>query len=159
MANEYKRREQELRNLFGDPKYVRQAWKAIGNAMLQNPASRPVPTTDKDGNVTLASQLEQYSYDKLARDIEEIGKERREPTEIEMILQCQMIKARYDTSAATFVRDTLGAKPVDESKVDATVGNPYEHLSDEELELIAKHRDEQAAKAQEGKANEHVQED
>ena len=57
-----------------------------------------------------------------------------------MILQCQIVKARCDTSAATFVRDTLGAKPVDESKIDASVTNPYESLSDEELEALAKMR-------------------
>lgn len=142
MANEYKRTELEMRSLFADPKYVRQAWKSIGNAMLQNPASKPVPTYDREGNETLASQLESYSYNKLAKDINEIGKEKREPTEIEMILHCQMLKARFDTSAATFVRDTLGAKPVDESKIDAQVTNQYETLSDEELELLAKHREE-----------------
>lgn len=144
MANEFKRREQEIKNLFADPKYVRQAWKAVGNAMLQNPAATPVPTYDKDGNETFASQLERYSFTQLSRDIETIGQEKRAPTELEMILHCQMLKARYDTSAAVFVRDTLGAKPVDESKVDATVGNPYESLTDEELELLARHRDAQA---------------
>lgn len=142
MANEYKRTELEMRNLFADPKYVRQAWKAVGNAMLQNPAATPVPMYDKDGNQTLASQLEAYSYNQLAKDIEEISKEKRKPTEIEVILHCQMLKARFDTAAATFVRDTLGAKPVDESKIDAQVTNPYETLSDEELELLAKHREE-----------------
>lgn len=143
MANEYKRKEQEIKNLFSDPKYVRQAWKAVGNAMLQNPAAVPVPMYDKEGNQTLASQLEAYSYNQLAKDIEEVGKEKRKPTEIEVILHCQMLKARFDTAAATFVRDTLGAKPVDESKVDAQVSNPYESLSDEELELLAKYREEQ----------------
>ena len=59
-------------------------------------------------------------------------------------MKCQMVKARTDTSAAVFIRDTLGAKPVDESKLDATVGNPYEHLSDEELELLAKVREEKS---------------
>ena len=66
-----------------------------------------------------------------------------------MILQCQIVKARYDTAAATFVRDTLGAKPVDETKLDASVNNPYEQLSDEELELIAKVREEKLKAAQE----------
>lgn len=155
MANEYKRKEQEIKNLFADPKYVRQAWKSVGNAMLQNPAAEPVPLYDKDGNETFNSQLERYSYVQLSKDIQEIGKENRKPTELEMILQCQMIKARYDTSAAVFVRDTLGAKPVDESKVDATVNNPYESLSDEELELLAKHRDEQMK----GDNNDTVRED
>ena len=55
-----------------------------------------------------------------------------------------MIKARTDTSAAVFIRDTLGAKPIDESKIDATVTNPYQELSDEELELIADSRRKKA---------------
>ena len=58
-----------------------------------------------------------------------------------MIMMCQMLRARYDTSAATFVRDTLGAKPVDESKQELSMSNPFEQLSDEELKLIAKHRE------------------
>ena len=63
-----------------------------------------------------------------------------------MILACQMVKARFDTQAAIFVRDTLGAKPVDESKMDATLSaNQYEQLSDEELELLAAHRAQKAA--------------
>lgn len=143
MSNAQKRKELETKNLFADPKYCRQAWKSVGQAILQNPCTRPIPQYDKDGNDTFAYTLERYSYDKLAQDIRELGKEEREPTELEMIMQCQIAKARFDTSAATFVRDTLGAKPVDESKVDATVNNPYESLSDEELELLAKHREEQ----------------
>lgn len=143
MSNAQKRRELETKNVFADPKYCRQAWKSVGQAILQNPCTKPIPQHDKDGNDTFAYTLERYSYNKLAQDIRELGKEDREPTELEMIMQCQIAKARFDTSAAVFVRDTLGAKPVDESKVDATVNNPYESLSDEELELLAKHREEQ----------------
>ena len=99
---------------------------------------------DKDGNPTLRSSLEDYSYRSLKRDIAALckrdGTEEREPTELEMIMQCQIAKARFDTNAAIFVRDTLGAKPVDESKIDATLSNPYETLTDEELALLAAHR-------------------
>ena len=148
MANEWKRREAETKNLFADPKYSRQAWQAVGRAILQNPASEPVLVEDKDGNETYASKLERYSFAKLARDIEEIEKEGRKPTELEMIMQCQIVKARHDTSAAAFVRDTLGAKPVDESKVQADINNPFESLSDEELEMLAAHREKQRALAE-----------
>ena len=58
-----------------------------------------------------------------------------------MILACQMIKARTDTAAATFIRDTLGAKPVDESKIEQRNINTYETLTDEELELLQQHRE------------------
>lgn len=135
------RTNKEMMSLFKDPKFSRQAWRSVGMAILQNPARRAPIQTDKDGEQTLQSAIEEYSYKKLADDIKTLGEENREPTELEMILQCQIMRARFDTSAATFVRDTLGAKPVDESKVDAAVHNPYESLSDEELELIAKARE------------------
>lgn len=140
MSNKQDRETKEMKNLFADPKFSRQAWRSVGVAILQNPASKPIQVYDKDGNPTLTSEIESYSYTKLKQDIANLQKEDREPTEIEMILQCQIVKARCDTSAATFVRDTLGAKPVDESKVDANISNPYESLTDEELEALAKMR-------------------
>ena len=148
MPNKIERDLKEMMNVFSDPKYVRQAWKSVGQAILQNPAIRPVSQFDKDGNETLGSTIERYSYDSLKRDISRIGEANREPTELEMILQCQIVKARYDTAAATFVRDTLGAKPVDETKLDAQVNNPYEQLSDDELELIANERERKKALAE-----------
>lgn len=144
MSNKNIRERKEMENLFADPKYYRQAWKAIGNAILLQPATKPIVRTDKNGEETADSQIEQYSYDKLSKDIKELSKEDRQPTELEMILHCQIAKARTDTQAAIFIRDTLGAKPVDESKVDAQINNPYEQLSDEELEMLAKMREEKA---------------
>lgn len=143
MSNKRTREQKELENLFADPKYCRQAWKAVGQAILMSPAVKPIPTTDKDGNETFNYTLEKYTYNALKRDIDELGKENREPTELEMILSCQAVKARYDTSAAVFIRDTLGAKPVDETKLDAQVNNPYESLTDEELAIIAAHREKE----------------
>ena len=148
MSNKNVRQLKEMQNLFADPKFARQAWKAVGTAIAMQPAVKPIPSYDKDGNETLGSQIEAYSYNKLAKDIAELGKEQRQPTELEMILHCQMVKARYDTSAAVFIRDTLGAKPVDESKVDAQLSNPYEQLSDEELEMIQAERQKKALAAQ-----------
>ena len=148
MAKGEIRAYKEMQNIFGDVKFSREAWKSVGQAILRNPASKTaIVVVDKDGNPSIASQIEQYSYNKLKRDIEALGQEDREPTELEMILQCQMIKARYDTNAAVFIRDTLGAKPIDESKVDAQVNNPYEQLSDEELEMIVKMREQKALQA------------
>lgn len=140
MSNKQDRETKEMKNLFADPKFFRQAWRSVGQAILQNPASKPIQAYDKEGNPTPNSEIESYSYAKLKKDIASLQTEDREPTELEMILQCQIVKARCDTGAATFVRDTLGAKPVDESKIDAQVNNPYESLSDEELEALAKMR-------------------
>lgn len=135
------RTEKEMKSLFSDPKFSRQAWKNVGMAILQNPAMHAPEQLDKEGQLTLQSAIESYSYDKLSKDLKKLGGQDRQPTELEMILQCQIVRARFDTSAAIFVRDTLGAKPVDETKLDASVHNPYEQLSDEELELIAKTRE------------------
>lgn len=146
MINKTYRELGELKGLFADPRYFRQAWKSVGNAILMNPARKPITRLDKEGNETFDSLVEKYSYEDLARDLKAIQGPDREPTELEMILACQAVKARTDTSAAIFMRDTLGAKPVDESKVDQTV-NAYDTLSDEELELIAELRKKHAEEA------------
>lgn len=142
-TNEPKRLRTEGTALFSDPATARAAWRSVGQAILNNPAAKPIPVFDKNGNQTVDSSLEQLSYEQLMRSVKDIqtGKD-REPTELEMIMGCQIHRARYDTQAAVFVRDTMGARPIDESKVTATVQNEYEHLSDEELEALAAMRAE-----------------
>lgn len=154
MANKQHRDWAEMKNLFSDPKFSRQAWKSVGVAIAMQPAVKPIQTFDKEGNETFNSQVESYSYNKLAKDIKSLQQEDREPTELEMILHCQMVKARTDTSAAVFIRDTLGAKPVDESKVDAQLSNPYEQLTDEELEVLQAMREKKALEAAKSEAQE-----
>lgn len=146
MSNQSERELKEMKNLFEDPKFCRKAWKGIGLAILQNPATKTPAIYDKEGNMTLQSEIENYSYNKLCEDIKRLGDQDRAPTELEMIMQCQAVRARFDTQAAIFVRDTVGAKPVDESKVDATVGNQYEQLSDEELQLLLDYREKKSLK-------------
>lgn len=158
MSNKNIRELKEMENLFADPKFSRQAWKAVGIAIAMQPAVKPIAVFDKEGNETFNSQVENYSYRKLSSDIAQLGKEQREPTELEMILHCQMVKARTDTSAAVFIRDTLGAKPVDETKLDAQLSNPYEQLSDEELELIRQEREKKALAVSQSQLPETVQE-
>ena len=148
----YKNKEyrelREMQNLFNDPKYIREVWRNVGNAILRNPATIPCKQYDKNGEETFESKLQSYTYNQLHGDLKAIGavagEQGREPTELEMILACQAVRARFDTSAAVFIRDTLGAKPVDESKVEQSV-NVFESLTDEELELLALHRTQAAS--------------
>ena len=142
-SKEY-RESKEMENLFKDPRYIREVWRNVGNAILRNPAQKPCTKLDKNGDETLESAIQGYTYASLKRDLTQLGETDREPTELEMILACQAVRARYDTSAAVFIRDTLGAKPVDESKVEQTV-NAFESLTDEELELLAAHRAQTAS--------------
>lgn len=152
MSNTDDRNKKEMENLFKDSKFARKAWKAVGAAIAASPCNRTIePIYDKDGNIALPSLIEQYSYNKLRKDIDSLGGEDREPTELELILQCQMVRARYDTQAAVFIRDTLGAKPVDESKLDASVSNPFESLSDDELALLDEYRKSKALEESEDK--------
>lgn len=153
IPNKDLRELKETMNVFSDPRTQREAWRSLGVKLLNNPATKAPEQLDKDGNPTLASSIEQYTYRQLVNDIKRSEQPDREPTEIEMILACQMVKARFDTQAAIFVRDTLGAKPVDESKMDANLSaNQYEQLSDEELELLAAHRAKKAADDQRSQA-------
>ena len=136
VSNKTYRELLETRNVFADPAYCREAWKSVGTAILLSPAIGCIGDIDtRDG------AIEAYTYDKLCRELKEIdGKGKgRQPTELEMIFHCQAARARFDTSAAVFVRDTVGAKPVDESKV--TVGrSQYEEMSDDELEALLRYR-------------------
>lgn len=155
MSNKITRDRKEMKNLFEDPKFARKAWRAVGGAILSRPCVKPIQNFDKDGNETFDSLITNYSYRSLKEDIKQLGDtENTEPTELEMIMTCQALKARVDTGAAQFIRDTSGAKPVDESKVDANVKNPYESLTDEELELIVAHREAKAKEQESGKNEE-----
>lgn len=145
MTNKEDRMLKETLSHFADPRYSRKAWNSVAWKILNSPAARPATRLDKNGEETSESKIEAYSYQKLAQDlaaIENATGDTREPTELDMILACQIQHARHNTTAATFVRDTVGAKPVDESKVQAEVTNTYEHLTDEELELLRQLREE-----------------
>lgn len=139
MQNKKARVRKEMQNLFSDPRFARKAWQAVGQAVLQRPAIPPQAFLDKDGNETLDSLVERYTYQQLAADVDAAGNT-YEPTVIEMIMACQARHAMHNTAAAAFIRDTSGGKPLDESKIDQTVVNTYEQLSDEELEALAAFR-------------------
>lgn len=147
MSNKEEREQKEMKNLFGDPKTARLAWRSVGAAILQSPCSQRVDVYDKDGAASLDTQVEQYGYASLKRDLSILSKgdANREPTELEMIFRCQAIHARHNPASATFIRDTVGAKPVDESKAEVTNVNPFAELSDDELEALAAYRASKSA--------------
>lgn len=139
----------EMKSLFEDPKFSRKAWQAVGYAILTSKAVKSPIVIDKDGNESYDSLVESYAYKQLSEDIRSLGNELGEPTELEMILRCQAMHARHNTAAATFIRDTVGARPIDESKVDQVVHNAYETLSDEELTMIEQMRAKKALPSEE----------
>lgn len=148
MSNKEEREQKEMKNLFGDPKTARLAWRSVGAAILQSPCSQRIDVYDKEGSPSLDTQVEQYGYASLKHDLDSLSKggTNREPTELEMIFRCQAIHARHNPASATFIRDTVGAKPVDESKSEVTNVNPFAELSDDELEALAAYRASKSAK-------------
>lgn len=143
VSNKSYRELLETRNVFADPSYCREAWKSVGTAILLSPAIGCIGDID-----TREGSIESYTYNKLCRELKDIG---RKPTELEMIFHCQAARARFDTSAAVFVRDTVGAKPIDESKV--VVGrSQYEEMSDDELEALLRYRQQRDGATYEGES-------
>lgn len=143
VSNKSYRELLETRNVFADPAYCREAWKSVGTAILLSPAIGCIGDID-----TREGSIEAYTYRKLTEELKALG---RQPTELEMIFHCQAARARFDTSAAVFVRDTVGAKPIDESKV--TVGrSQYEEMSDDELEALLRYRNSKATYTVEAEA-------
>ena len=73
MQNKKARVRKEMQNLFSDPRFARKAWQAVGQAVLQRPAIQPQAFLDKDGNETLDSLVERYTYQQLAADVDAAG--------------------------------------------------------------------------------------
>lgn len=140
----YNLRREDYASIFKSPKKAREVWRNVALAIALRPAAKPVVQTDKNGDETFESRVQRYTYDTLANDIDKLGDPNAGPTEIEMILSCQAVMARTNPSAFTAFVDRAGGKPVDESKVDAQVTNPYTELTDDELEMLVAYRAKKA---------------
>lgn len=128
----------EYLNLFTDPKFAKSAFRSIIGQALVSPA-KPLPLQyDKDGNVTVQSEIDNMAYQKAKANLVYRGIE-REPMEAEVAMFANVIRMRVDNNAFVNMRDSTGAKPVDESKIDHNI-NEYSKLTDDELELLAQHR-------------------
>lgn len=140
----YNLRREDYAAIFKSPKKAREVWRNVALAIALRPASKPIVQFDKNGDETFESQVQRYTYDTLANDVDKLGDPDAGPTEIEMILSCQAVMARTNPSAFTAFVDRAGGKPVDESKVDAQVTNPFADLSDDELEMLIAYREQKS---------------
>lgn len=156
LTNKQIREQREFETLFKNPKHARAMWAETVIDRYAKPALEPIAIYDKDGNLTPTSQIEQAVWAHLKRELETAGQDRL-PTEGEMMEACQQYYARHNASSYVARRDSMGAKPIDETKQSVSVNNPLENLSDEELFVMQRaldaHRAEQA-KLTEGKKEE-----
>lgn len=138
----------EFEALYRDPKYARLAWSDNVAKSYFRPAIKPLLLYDKDGNLTPSAMIEQNAYNAVVEELKLQGLDRL-PTEGEVMERCQAYYARHNAAAYTARRDSLGAKPIDETKINATVSNPYGDMTDEELQVMVdaleKYREEQKA--------------
>jgi hypothetical protein len=154
LTNKQIREQREFETLFKNPKHARATWAQHVIDRYAKPALRPIPITDKDGNLTPTSQIELAVWNHLKAELEAADQDRL-PTEGEMMEACQQYYSRHNASSYVARRDSMGAKPIDETKQSVSVSNPLENLSDEELfvmqEALEAHRNAQKAQLTEGK--------
>lgn len=132
LTNKQIREQREFETMFKNPKHARSMWAQTVIDRYAKPALPPVQVCDKDGNLTPASQIELAVWNHLKRELEMMGSDRL-PTEGEMMEACQQYYSRHNAASYTARRDSMGAKPIDETKQQVSVNNPLEDMTDEEL--------------------------
>lgn len=147
LTNKQIREQREFETLFKNPKHARAMWAQNVIDRYARPALEPIQIFDKDGNLTATSQIEVAVWRHLKNELEEMGLDRL-PTEGEMMEACQQYYSRHNAASYTARRDSMGAKPIDETKQQVQVNNPLEDLSDEELLVMQKALEEHRAKEQ-----------
>lgn len=136
-SNKQMREQREFETLFKNPKHARSMWAQTVIDRYSKPAMPPAVIVDDKGNPTKESQLEEQIWHYLKNELQAAGLD-RDPTEGEMMEACQSYYARHNPAAYVARRDSMGAKPIDETKITVAQHNPLEDLSDEELEVMQK---------------------
>lgn len=140
------REQREFESMYKNPKHARSMWAQKVFDRWSAPATPPCIILDKDGNITPQSQIEQHVWNTLLNELKAKGLDRM-PTNGEMTEACQDYYSRHNSSAYVARRDSMGAKPVDETKQEHTTTNPLEGMSDEELLVMQRALEEYRSKA------------
>lgn len=141
LTNKQIREQREFETMYKNPKHARSMWAQNVIDRYAKPALKPISIYDKDGNLTPTSQIELAVWEHLVNELREMGNDRM-PTEGEMMEACQQYYSRHNASSYVARRDSMGAKPIDETKQQVSVSNPLEDLTDEELLVMQKALDE-----------------
>lgn len=134
----------EYKSIFTDKRYAEKAFKSIINASLQASAG-PLPIMyDKQGNELPQSTLDRQAYQNVKQRLLAQGLD-REPQQAEMMIENAILRSRFDNATFNTMLERTVGKVKDELVVSA---NEYETMTDEELELLAAHREQQKLLAQ-----------
>lgn len=133
----------EYKSLYADERYAKKAFKQLIGVSLEDSASKLPETIDpKTGERSFQSALDEMAYNNVKARLQRLGLD-REPQQAEMIIECNILRARFNDSTFNVIMDRTAGKVKDELAIHE---NEFEHLTDEELELLAKFRDEQKNK-------------
>lgn len=135
------REQREFETMYKNPQHARAMWSQAVAERYAAPAIAPIAVYDKDGNLTKESQIEIAVWNHLVQELKNKGLDRF-PSEGEVMEACQQYYARHNTSTYVAKRDSVGAKPIDETKQTVSMNNPLEGLTDEELLCMQKALDE-----------------
>ena len=139
MATKREREVLEFKSLYADERYAKKAWKQLIGVSLESDGKMlPVSYDPKTGQPTFQSQVDEMAYYNVKRRLEKMGID-REPQQVELIVECNVLRSRFNDATLNVILERTAGKVKDEVSV---VSNDFEHLSDEELELLAKYRDE-----------------
>jgi len=132
LYNKYIRESAERAERYKDPKQARELWRILTSGLADMPA-KPI-YREKKGEQTEDSIIEYSCYNSLCEELKASG-ETRKPTELELALRCQLIHSRHASNSFAEIRNTAGAKPVDELEmsVDSDI---FSVMSDLELAEI-----------------------
>ena len=131
------REKQEYNSLFKDERYAKKAWRDFIGTSLVSPGKALPETLDKDGNPTFQSQLDQMAYKNVKARLEAQGLS-REPMQAELIVENNILRARFNDTTFNTVLDRTAGKVREEVAVN---NSPFEELTDEELEALAAFRE------------------
>lgn len=135
------REEREYKSLFADERYAKKAWKEFIGSALQAPGKSLPVELDKNGEPTRDSNIDAMAYTNVKDRLKLEGKD-REPMQAELIVEAAIIRARFQDNTFNTILDRTAGKVKDEIAVSS---NPYEDLTDEELEMLIKYRGEKKA--------------
>lgn len=135
------RETREYRSLFSDERFAKKAWKELMGYSLEG-TGKPLPTSfdPKTNQPTFQSQLDEMAYNNVKARLKEQGKD-REPQQAELIVENNILRARFDNSTFNNLLDRTAGKVKDEINVTA---NNFEELSDEEIEALVAFRKQKA---------------
>lgn len=146
------REEREYASLFQDQRYAKKAWRqVIAESLSANGKPLPEIIDPKTEAPTLQSEIDRMAYDNVVARLRAEGKD-REPMQAELIVECNVIRARFADQPFNTLLDRTAGKVKEEV---AITDNPYDDLTDDELEaLLAYRQSRDAAKAADAQTDE-----